>query len=63
MATTNSTQSVYGTQYRGAAPENYERYFVPVIARPSSMWRAAPVSSRGLQPSVSDRRVRLSGST
>ena len=37
MATTNSTQSVYGTQYRGAGPENYERYFVPVIARPFAL--------------------------
>jgi ubiquinone/menaquinone biosynthesis C-methylase UbiE len=29
-----TTQSVFGTQYGGTAPEIYERYFVPLIPRP-----------------------------
>ena len=37
MTTTSTTPSVYGTQYGGTAPENYERYFVPVIARPFAL--------------------------
>ena len=34
MTTTSTARSVYGTNYGGTAPENYERYFVPVIPRP-----------------------------
>jgi ubiquinone/menaquinone biosynthesis C-methylase UbiE len=34
MASTSTTQSVYGQTYGGSAPENYERYFVPVIGGP-----------------------------
>jgi ubiquinone/menaquinone biosynthesis C-methylase UbiE len=34
MTSTNTTHPVYGTSYGGTAPENYERYFVPVIGRP-----------------------------
>lgn len=34
MTTTSTAQSVYGANYGGTAPENYERYFVPVIPRP-----------------------------
>ncbi len=33
MATTTS-DSVYGKTYGGSAPENYQRYFVPVIGGP-----------------------------
>ena len=33
MATT-TTDSVYGKAYGGSAPENYQRYFVPVIGGP-----------------------------
>ncbi len=33
MATT-TTNSVYGKTYGGSAPENYQRYFVPVIGGP-----------------------------
>lgn len=34
MSTAGMTQQVYGEQYGGTAPENYERYFVPVIGGP-----------------------------
>lgn len=34
MTTTSTTHSVYGQTYGGAAPENYQRYFVPVIGGP-----------------------------
>jgi ubiquinone/menaquinone biosynthesis C-methylase UbiE len=34
MASTSTMQSVYGQSYGGSAPENYERYFVPVIGGP-----------------------------
>lgn len=35
MTTTSTTDSVYSEQaYGGSAPENYQRYFVPVIAAP-----------------------------
>lgn len=34
MTATNAGTLVYGTSYRGNAPENYEKYFVPVIGRP-----------------------------
>ncbi|HXH05549.1 MAG TPA: methyltransferase domain-containing protein [Vicinamibacterales bacterium] len=34
MTTTNITHSVYGQAYGGTAPENYQRYFVPVIGGP-----------------------------
>jgi ubiquinone/menaquinone biosynthesis C-methylase UbiE len=32
--TTPTTDSVYGKAYGGSAPENYQRYFVPVIGGP-----------------------------
>lgn len=32
--TTTTTGSVYGKAYGGSAPENYQRYFVPVIGGP-----------------------------
>ena len=32
--TTTTTDSVYGKAYGGSAPENYQRYFVPVIGGP-----------------------------
>jgi ubiquinone/menaquinone biosynthesis C-methylase UbiE len=32
--TTTATHSVYGKGYGGSAPENYQRYFVPVIGGP-----------------------------
>ena len=32
--TTTTTDSVYGKAYGGSAPENYQRYFVPVIPGP-----------------------------
>jgi ubiquinone/menaquinone biosynthesis C-methylase UbiE len=32
--TTTTTNPVYGKAYGGSAPENYHRYFVPVIGRP-----------------------------
>ena len=34
MATAPTAESVYGQSYGGTAPENYERYFVPVIGGP-----------------------------
>jgi ubiquinone/menaquinone biosynthesis C-methylase UbiE len=34
MTTTGATHSVYGQTYGGTAPENYQRYFVPVIGGP-----------------------------
>jgi ubiquinone/menaquinone biosynthesis C-methylase UbiE len=34
MSTAAGTQQVYGQEYGGSAPENYERYFVPVIPGP-----------------------------
>lgn len=34
MATVTTGKSVYGESYGGTAPENYERYFVPVIGGP-----------------------------
>ena len=34
MTTASTAESVYGANYGGTAPENYERYFVPVIPRP-----------------------------
>jgi ubiquinone/menaquinone biosynthesis C-methylase UbiE len=34
MTTTRTSEHVYGTTFAGSAPENYERYFVPVIGRP-----------------------------
>src|SRR5688572_13854369 len=35
MSTTSTTDSVYSGQgYGGSAPENYQRYFVPVIGAP-----------------------------
>jgi ubiquinone/menaquinone biosynthesis C-methylase UbiE len=34
MTSTTATQSVYGRSYGGTAPENYQRYFVPVIGGP-----------------------------
>jgi ubiquinone/menaquinone biosynthesis C-methylase UbiE len=34
MTTTTTTDSVYGKAYGGSAPENYQRYFVPVIGSP-----------------------------
>lgn len=34
MATTTRADSVYGEAYGGSAPENYQRYFVPVIGGP-----------------------------
>lgn len=40
-------ESVYGEAYRGNAPANYERYFVPAIGRPSA---AGLVAAAGLQP-------------
>ena len=32
--TATTTDSVYGKAYGGSAPENYQRYFVPVIGGP-----------------------------
>jgi ubiquinone/menaquinone biosynthesis C-methylase UbiE len=32
--TTTTTDSVYGKAYGGSAPENYQRYFVPLIGGP-----------------------------
>ena len=40
-------QSVYGEGYRGSAPENYERYFVPAIGRPVA---TDLVTTAGLRP-------------
>jgi ubiquinone/menaquinone biosynthesis C-methylase UbiE len=34
MKPANSIRSVYGQEYGGTAPENYERYFVPAIGGP-----------------------------
>jgi ubiquinone/menaquinone biosynthesis C-methylase UbiE len=34
MTTTTKPDSVYGKAYGGSAPENYQRYFVPVIGGP-----------------------------
>ena len=34
MTTTTAARQPYGTTYGGTATENYERFFVPVIARP-----------------------------
>ena len=34
MTTTTFTHSVYGQAYGGTTPENYQRYFVPVIGGP-----------------------------
>ena len=34
MTTTTATEHPYGRSYTGSAPENYERYFVPVIGGP-----------------------------
>jgi ubiquinone/menaquinone biosynthesis C-methylase UbiE len=34
MTTKTTTDSVYGKAYGGSAPENYQRYFVPVIGGP-----------------------------
>jgi ubiquinone/menaquinone biosynthesis C-methylase UbiE len=34
MTPTSTTDSVYGQRYGGTAPENYQRYFVPVIGGP-----------------------------
>lgn len=40
-------QSVYGDAYRGSGPENYERYFVPEIGRPSA---AGLIAAAELRP-------------
>ena len=72
--TTTTTDSVYGKAYGGSAPENYQRYFVPVIGGPfaedliakrrsvpanaCSMLRAARVSSRASRRSASARAAR-----
>jgi ubiquinone/menaquinone biosynthesis C-methylase UbiE len=34
MTATGTSQQVYGRNYGGSAPENYERYFVPAIGGP-----------------------------
>ena len=34
MTTTSTIDSVFGSAYRGTAPENYQRYFVPAIGGP-----------------------------
>jgi ubiquinone/menaquinone biosynthesis C-methylase UbiE len=34
MTTTTATGHPFGRSYTGSAPENYERYFVPVLGRP-----------------------------
>lgn len=34
MTTTTATEHPYGRSFTGSAPENYERYFVPVIGGP-----------------------------
>lgn len=34
MTTTTATEHPYGRSYTGSVPENYERYFVPLIAGP-----------------------------
>lgn len=44
---TNTTAPVYGSAYKGTAPENYERYFVPVIGRP---FAEDLVANAALQP-------------
>ena len=46
MAAT-TTDSVYGKGYGGSAPENYQRYFVPVIGRP---FAEDLIADAGLQP-------------
>ena len=34
MTTKSAMDAVFGVEYRGTAPENYQRYFVPVIGGP-----------------------------
>jgi SAM-dependent methyltransferase len=47
MTTTTATEHPYGRSYTGSAPENYERYFVPVIGGPLA---ADLVKQAGVRP-------------
>jgi ubiquinone/menaquinone biosynthesis C-methylase UbiE len=46
MSVTGTSTPVYGKTYRGTAPENYERYFVPVIGGPFAQHLVAMASLR-----------------